>query len=203
MVVVASSTGGPGALQAVIGGLPAQLGAGVLILPHMPPQFTAPLAARLDTLSQLPVREAAAGDVLAADRILVAPGGTHLLATPHGRVELAMLPPVNGVRPAADVTLQALAPIWKERALLVVLTGMGADAREGARAIRAHGGTVFAQDRHTSIVFGMPGAVVEAGLAERVLPLPDIAGAVARWCEAGARDRTPQVPRSSLLPRVG
>ncbi len=207
LVVVASSTGGPGALQVLVGGLPGRLGAAMLIVQHMPPHFTASLAARLDTLSGLPVREAAVGDVLAEDQVLVAPGGTHLLLTPRGRVELAALAPVNGVRPAADVTLQALAPIWGERALLVVLTGMGADAREGARALRAHRGTVYAQDERTSIVFGMPGAVIAAGLAEQVLPLPEIPAAIARWCGAGdawAGDGERSVARAAMaLPRVG
>ena len=135
LVVIASSTGGPSALSAVIKCLPAQLGAAVAIVQHMPPAFTTSLAARLDSVGLLPCSEAANDDVLVENEILVAPGDFHLICSKSGHVQLVRLPPVNGVRPAADVTLQAMAPIWRERLLCVVLTGMGADGREGARAV--------------------------------------------------------------------
>jgi two-component system, chemotaxis family, protein-glutamate methylesterase/glutaminase len=183
LVVVASSTGGPSALHTLVKGLGYPLGAGVAIVQHMPPGFTASLAARLDSIGELRCSEATSEDLLVDDEILVAPGDRHLIATTSGRIQLIHLPAVNGVRPAADVTLQALAPIWRERLLCVVLTGMGVDAREGARAVKHHGGTVYAQDAATATIYGMPAAVVEAGLSDAVYPLHGMAAAITRWCE--------------------
>jgi len=185
LVVVASSTGGPSALHTFVKGLPAELHAAVAIVQHMPPGFTASLAARLDSAGQLRCTEATSEDVLVEDEILVAPGDRHMICSTSGRIQLVHLPPVNGVRPAADVTLQAVAPIWRDRLLCVVLTGMGVDAREGARAVKQHGGTVISQDAATSTIYGMPAAVAEAGLTDKVLPLHQMAAAVAQWCGAG------------------
>jgi two-component system chemotaxis response regulator CheB len=184
LVVIASSTGGPSALHAVIKALPARLGAAVAIVQHMPPGFTTSLATRLDSAGQLRCTEAAADDLLVEDEILVAPGDFHMICSTSGRIQLVRLPAVNGVRPAADVTLQAVAPIWRERLLCVVLTGMGCDALCGARAVRQHGGDVIAQDAATSTIYGMPAAVAEAGLTDRVLPLHQIGDAIATWCGA-------------------
>lgn len=181
LVVIASSTGGPGALDAVIGRLPAVLGAGVLVVQHMPAGFTTSLAARLDAVGSLPCHEGVEDDLIADDRILLAPGDRHVTSSESGRLRLSSLPHVNGVRPAADVTLRAVAPFWGDRLLAVVLTGMGVDARDGARAVKVHGGCVIAQDRETSAIWGMPGAIVEAGLADSVLPLEHIADAIASW----------------------
>ena len=186
LVVIASSTGGPGTLSTLVAGLPNPLGAGVVVVQHMPAGFTASLAQRLGALGALKVSEAAANDMVAENRALVAAGGSHLVAASSGRVQLVGLPPVNGVRPAADVTLNAVAPLWRDNLLVVVLTGMGTDGREGARSAKAHGATVFAQDEATSIVYGMPAAVAHAGLADKVLPLPKIADAIARWARGGA-----------------
>jgi two-component system chemotaxis response regulator CheB len=186
LVVVASSTGGPAALHTFVKGLPVKLGAAMAIVQHMPPGFTASLAARLDFAGELRCSEATSEDVLVEDEILVAPGDRHMICSPSGRIQLVHLPPVNGVRPAADVTLQAVAPIWGERLLCVVLTGMGVDAREGARAVKQHGGTVFSQDAATATIYGMPAAVAEAGLSDGVFPLHQMAAAVARWCESAA-----------------
>ena len=186
LVVIAASTGGPMALHAVVKGLPAHLGAAVVIVQHMPPGFTASLASRLDSAGGIHCAEATSEDVLIEDETLVAPGDRHMLSTRTGHIQLAHLPTVNGVRPAADVTLQSVAPIWRERLLCVVLTGMGWDAREGARSVKLHGGTVIAQDAATSTIYGMPGAVVDAGLADRVLPLGKIAAAIAAWSRGEA-----------------
>jgi two-component system, chemotaxis family, protein-glutamate methylesterase/glutaminase len=185
LVVVASSTGGPSALQTFVAGLPSELGAAMAIVQHMPPGFTASLAARLDAAGPLRCTEATGDDVLVDDEILLAPGDRHMICSQSGRIQLVHLPPVNGVRPAADVTLEAMAPIWRERMLCVVLTGMGVDACEGARAVKKFGGTVIAQDEATATIYGMPAAVAEAGLTDLVLPLPLIAEAVARWCARG------------------
>jgi two-component system chemotaxis response regulator CheB len=189
LVVIASSTGGPMALHAVMKSLPAHLGAAVAIVQHMPPGFTASLASRLDSVSQLRCAEATSEDVLIEDEILIAPGGRHMLSSRSGHVELAQLPAVNGVRPAADVTLQSVAPVWRERLLCVVLTGMGWDAREGARAVKQHGGTVVAQDAATSTIYGMPAAVAEAGLADVIVPLGKVAAEISAWCRGELRQR--------------
>jgi two-component system, chemotaxis family, protein-glutamate methylesterase/glutaminase len=205
LVVIASSTGGPSALQVVASDLPAVLDAGVVIVQHMPTGFTASLAKRLAGTGALPAGEASADDLIAAGEIVVAPGDRHLIASLSGRIQLASLPPVNGVRPSADVTLQAVAPIWRERLLCVVLTGMGHDGRDGARAVRQHGGTVIAQDQATSTVWGMPGSIVEAGLAHAVLPLEQIGGAIAAWTrEASSGTRRFAGARSTAaMPALG
>jgi two-component system chemotaxis response regulator CheB len=186
LVVVASSTGGPAALHNLVAGLPNPLGAGVLIVQHLPVGFSASLASRLSSVGRLPVIEAASGDSIGLDRIALAPGDDHLISSISGRIQLVGLPSVHGVRPAADVTLQSVAPVWRERLLFVVLTGMGVDGRDGARAVREHGGTVFAQDEATSTIFGMPAAVIDDGLADRVLPLDRMAAAIAAWCATGS-----------------
>lgn len=188
LVVIASSTGGPSALHVVVKGFPADLGAAVAIVQHMPPGFTASLAARLESAGLLPCSEAARDDVLVENQILVAPGDLHMICSTSGHVQLVGLPPVNGVRPAADVTLQAVAPIWRERLMCVVLTGMGCDARDGARAVKEHGGIVISQDAATATIYGMPAAVAEAGLSDQILPLHRIADSIVAWCNS---DRQP------------
>jgi len=186
LVVVASSTGGPSALHTFVKGLPEHLGAAMAIVQHMPPGFTASLAARLDSVGQLRCSEGTSEDILVEDEILVAPGDRHMICSTNGHIQLVHLPPVNGVRPAADVTLQAVAPIWRERLLCVVLTGMGVDGRDGCKAAKQHGGTVISQDAATATIYGMPAAVAEAGLTDKVLPLHQIAAAVAAWCATGS-----------------
>jgi two-component system chemotaxis response regulator CheB len=184
LVVVASSTGGPSALHAFVKGLPEKLGAAVAIVQHMPPGFTASLAARLDSAGRLRCSEANNEDILVEDEILLAPGDRHMISSRSGHIQLVHLPPVNGVRPAADVTLQSVAPTWGDRMLCVVLTGMGCDGRDGARAVKQHGGTVYSQDQATATIYGMPAAVAEAGLSDGIFPLHEMAGAVAKWCAA-------------------
>jgi two-component system chemotaxis response regulator CheB len=204
LVVIASSTGGPGALQVVVRSLPADLGAGIVIVQHMPAGFTTSLARRLGDAGQLAAREAAADELIGANQILVAPGDRHLIASLSGRVQLVGLPAVNGVRPAADLTLQAVAPIWRERLLAVVLTGMGHDGREGVRAVRQHGGTVIAQDEASSTVWGMPGSVVAAGLADRIVALEEVGPAIAAWAGAfgPATDRSRVITDSRASARA-
>jgi two-component system chemotaxis response regulator CheB len=164
------------------------MGAAVAIIQHMPAGFTASLAARLDLAGQLRCAEATSEDVLVEDEILVAPGDHHMISSTSGHVRIVRLLPVNGVRPAADVTLQSVAPIWRERLLCVVLTGMGVDATDGARAVKHYGGRVIVQDAATATIYGMPGAVAAAGLADQVLPLDQIASAVAAWCASDERE---------------
>ena len=180
LLVIAASTGGPRALGALIPGLPATLGAGALLVQHMPAGFTASLANRLDGASAVGVREARTGERLDPGAVLVAPGGTHLRLSDDRRVRLADDAPEGGLKPRADVTIADAARLYGRRVLLVVLTGMGKDGLEGARAVKAAGGRVLAEAECTCTVYGMPRAVAEAGLADAVLPLDQLAGAIGR-----------------------
>lgn len=183
-VVIAASTGGPRALAQLLPALPARVGEGTLIVQHMPAGFTGSLAARLDRLSPLHVREAALGDQLDPGTALVAPGGNHLRLDGARQARLTDEAPIGGLRPRADLTIADVAAGWGERTLLVVLTGMGRDGAQGARAVRAAGGRIICEAAESCTVYGMPRAVVEDGLADLVLPLGELAQAIA--AEAGA-----------------
>jgi two-component system chemotaxis response regulator CheB len=180
LLLIASSTGGPRALGELVPGLPAQLGAGGLLVQHMPPGFTASLAARLDGASALSVREARTGDVLDSGTLLVAPGGSHLRLSDDRRLRLSDDAPEGGLKPRADFTIADAARLFGRRVLLVVLTGMGKDGLEGATAVKRAGGRVLAEAESTCTVYGMPRAVADAGLADAVLPLDRLADAIAR-----------------------
>lgn len=187
-VVVGISTGGPNALAAMLPGLAADLPVPVLVVQHMPPNFTALLAERLAKVAQLPVREAAGGERLGPRQVWVAPGGAHLSVAggPAGQtLRLTHEPPENSCRPAADVLFRTAAAAFGPGVLGVVMTGMGADGQKGAEAVRAAGGQVLAQDEATSVVWGMPGSVVRAGAADQVLPLDQIAPEIVRRVRAG------------------
>ena len=145
----------------------------------MPAGFTASLAARLDAASALCVREARTGDAIEPGTLLVAPGGSHLRLD-DGRLRLADDAPEGGLRPRADFTIADAARGFGRRVLLVVLTGMGKDGLEGATAVKQAGGRVFAEAESSCTVYGMPRAVAEADLADAVLPLDQLAGAIAR-----------------------
>jgi two-component system chemotaxis response regulator CheB len=179
LVVIASSTGGPRALGELIPQLPATLGAGGLIVQHMPPGFTASLATRLDGASRIGVREAQAGDLLQPGTIHLAPGGSHLRIGEDRRLLLSDDAPEGGLRPRADFTIRDAAKRFGRRVLLVVLTGMGKDGLDGARAVRRAGGRVLAEAESSCTVYGMPRAVVDAGVADRVVPLDEMAAAIA------------------------
>jgi two-component system chemotaxis response regulator CheB len=185
IVVIACSTGGPKALAELVPALPTPLGAGTLIVQHMPPGFTSSLAARLDRASNLSVREAAGGEALDPRVALLAPGGAHLrLGDPSRVVSLSDAPEIGGLRPRADLTIADAAKAFGERMLLVVLTGMGKDGLEGAQAVRRRGGRVLVEAESTCTVYGMPRAVAEADLAHEILPLHELPAAIA--AEAGA-----------------
>ncbi len=173
--VIGVSTGGPAALTQVIPHLPANLGLALLIVQHMPAQFTAPFADRLDSLSQITVREAVDGERPRRGLALVAPGDHHLDLDDHGVIKITTAAEVNGCRPSADVTMRSVARVFGRRTAGVVMTGMGRDGAEGLLAIRHVGGVTLAQDRETSVVYGMPRAAIEAGAAETVAPLDQIA----------------------------
>jgi two-component system chemotaxis response regulator CheB len=183
LVVIACSTGGPKALGELIPKLPSPLGAGTLIVQHMPPGFTASLATRLDAASPLSVREAAGGETLEPGVALLAPGGAHLRIGSDRHAQLSDDAPVGGLKPRADFTIEDAAKLYGPRMVLVVLTGMGRDGLEGAQAVRNAGGRILVEAESTCTVYGMPRAVAEAGLADEILPLDDLANAIAR--EAG------------------
>jgi len=179
LLLIACSTGGPRALGELVPRLPAAVGAGGLIVQHMPPGFTASLATRLDNQSALNVREARTGDVLDPGTILVAPGGLHLRLSDDRRLRLADDAPEGGLKPRADFTIADAARLFTRRVLLVVLTGMGKDGLEGATAVKRAGGRVLVESEASCTVYGMPRAVADAGLADAVLPLDQLAGAIA------------------------
>ncbi len=192
VVVIGISTGGPVALSRVIPNLPKTLRVAVLIVQHMPEAFTAMLAERLSSESQVEVREACDGDRPKAGTVLIAPGGMHLKVDPSGVLRLSDGPLVHGCRPAADVTMSSAAAAYGRRTIGVVMTGMGKDGAQGLVAIKAAGGKTFdgaqglvaikaaggktfAQDRDSCVIFGMPKAAIDSGAVDEVVALDDLA----------------------------
>ena len=178
-VLIATSTGGPRALAALMPKLPAPLGIGTLIVQHMPPGFTRSLAARLDQVSALNIREADGGELLDPGVALLAPGGRHMRVAAGGRVNLTDEAEIGALRPRADLMIGDAARVFGERTLLVVMTGMGSDGLAGAREVRRRGGRILVEAESTCTVYGMPRAVEEAKLADEVLPLHELAQAIA------------------------
>ena len=178
LVVLGCSTGGPKALQTVVAGLPRSLPCGVLIVQHMPPGFTKSLAERLNEISQISVKEAENHDMIKAGQVYIAPGNYHMTVTGSGReIVLNQDPPIGTLRPAADVLFRSAAPLGRD-IVSVILTGMGSDGALGMTEIKKTGGYVIAESEETAIVYGMPKAVVDLGLADEIKPLQDIAGAI-------------------------
>ncbi|MCC6525356.1 MAG: chemotaxis response regulator protein-glutamate methylesterase [Polyangiaceae bacterium] len=183
VVAIGASTGGTEALRAILGGLPADFPAGLVLVQHMPAGFTAAFARRLDELSALEVKEAAHRDLVRPGRALLAPGHSHMVVRREdgvGFVELDRRPAVGGHRPSVDVLFESTLEAYGARTLGVLLTGMGRDGARGLCAIRQAGGTTLAQDEASSVVFGMPKAAIQAGGAVHVLGLGDIAPALRR-----------------------
>jgi two-component system, chemotaxis family, protein-glutamate methylesterase/glutaminase len=174
IVAIAASTGGPPALQRLLSGLPAEFSAPILVVQHITPGFAHGLAAWLDSVCGLRVKVAEEGETLARRTVYLAPDDRHLGVSDRRGVMTPAHDPVGGFRPSATFLFESVAHAFGGSALAVVLTGMGVDGVQGLGAVRRRGGRVLAQDEATSVVFGMPGAAIEAGLADAVLPLDAI-----------------------------
>jgi two-component system chemotaxis response regulator CheB len=175
VLVIGTSTGGPRALQEVLPKFPKDLPVGVLVVQHMPAGFTRTLAERLNSQSQIAVKEAANGDKIEPGVAYVAPGDFHLRVTARGEVALGQDPPIASLRPSVDAMFESVAEVFGEGTIAAVLTGMGSDGTRGARRIKAAGGRLVAEDQSTCVVYGMPRSVIEEGLADKVVPLPHVA----------------------------
>jgi two-component system, chemotaxis family, protein-glutamate methylesterase/glutaminase len=177
-ICIGVSTGGPMALMQVFSQISTPLSVPIFIVQHMPPSFTALLAARLSAAGVMTVKEAEEGEIAVAGTAYIAPGGFHMTLEKSGTKTIMHLntePPENSCRPAVDVLFRAAAEVYGGGVLAVMLTGMGYDGLKGSQAIAAKGGQIIAQDEATSVVWGMPGAVVQAGLANAVLPIEKMA----------------------------
>jgi len=184
VLLIGSSTGGPQALNTLIADIGGVLQrVPVLITQHMPPTFTAVLGEHLTRIAKRPAREAVDGEEISAGVVYLAPGGKHMKVTRRNGAAVIAIedgPLVNFCKPAVDPMFASAADVWGNKTLALVLTGMGSDGLAGARTIVAAGGHVFAQDEATSVVWGMPGQVTNAGLCSAVLPLPEIAAKLTR-----------------------
>jgi two-component system chemotaxis response regulator CheB len=188
ILAIGSSTGGPDALSRLLGALPRDLPVPIVITQHMPPVFTRMFAERLDRSVHLSVVEATDGMELTAGTVYIAPGDRHLVLQRRGTAtvtQLSAAPPENSCRPAVDVMFRSVAQLYGATAYATVLTGMGHDGRGGAKVLRDAGAEVLAQDEPSSVVWGMPGAVVGAGLADEVLPLDRIAACLVNRAKVG------------------
>lgn len=186
VVGIASSTGGPRILGEIIPQLPGVLGAAVLVVQHMPRDFTRTLAQRLDLVSAISVSEALDGEPVVEDRVYIAPGGYHMTVARAGDdafIRLDLSPTVWGVRPAADPLFTSLAAFGKS-AIGVVLTGMGRDGADGLKKLRAAGGKAVVQDRDSALIYGMPQAALDTAGADHVVAAVDIAATIARLLAA-------------------
>lgn len=174
LMAIGTSTGGPVALQKILTQLPANFPYPIVLVQHMPATFTAAFAARLNNLSKISVKEAEDGDTLRAGVAYLAPGGKQMML--EGRPGSARLRILDGgdrmnYKPCVDVTFGSAAKVYSDKVLSMILTGMGADGREGARMLKTHGSTVWAQDEESCVVYGMPQAVAKAGISTEDLPL--------------------------------
>jgi len=175
VVVIGTSTGGPRALTQVVPWLPPNLPAGVLIVQHMPAGFTRSLAERLNDMSRIKVAEAQGGETIAEGEALIAAGGRHMRVTADGALTLDDSPPMHGVRPAVDVTMNSAIDVFGRKMVGVIMTGMGSDGADSMARVKRAGGKTIAEHESTCVVYGMPRSVVDRGVADKVVPLPGIA----------------------------
>ncbi len=183
IVVIGLSTGGPQTLRMVLPRIDPDFPVPIVIVQHMPANYTQSMAQRLDEVCSLSISQAADGDIVRAGSVYIAPGGRHLEMRRHaGSVQLKVSDsePENSCRPSVDFTLRSAIPIYQSHLLAVILTGMGKDGLHGCQAVKKAGGHVFAQDEETSAVYGMPKAVIDAGIVDRILSVGKIAPAIVR-----------------------
>jgi len=189
VLAIGASTGGPRALEKLIGSLPAEIPAAVLVVQHMPPGFTASFSKRLDEKSALRVKEAQEGDIVEEGTVLIAPGNYHMeivrnKVNDHEEVvHLSYSPKELGSRPSVNVLFRSVAPVYGSRVISIVLTGMNCDGADGAEEIKKMGGKIIAEDRSSCVVYGMPGEIVRRNLADLVLPLDRMAEEIIRIIE--------------------
>jgi two-component system, chemotaxis family, protein-glutamate methylesterase/glutaminase len=189
LVAIGTSTGGPVALKTVLTMLPGDLPVGIVVVQHMPPVFTKAFAERLDGCCELSVKEAENGDAIVPGRVLLAPGNWHMTVTKFGtepHVSLNQAENVNGHRPSVDVLMHSVAMEYGSRAVGVIMTGMGRDGADGLRELHRRGGRVIAQDKESSVIYGMNREVVQSGSADEVVPVD----AIARRIIEALRSRT-------------
>lgn len=182
VIAIGSSTGGPKALQEVLPLFPADLPVAILVVQHMPKAFTGPFAERLNECCPMKVKEAQEGDVVRPGEIIVAPGGIHMEVRKNKATEvtvhLTTEPEELLYKPSVDVMMSSVAEVYPGRAVAVMMTGMGSDGMKGMTAIKEKQGRTIAQDEETCVVYGMPKAVIEANIVDKVVPLQGIAGEV-------------------------
>ncbi|WP_166243223.1 protein-glutamate methylesterase/protein-glutamine glutaminase [Paenibacillus turpanensis] len=186
LVFIGCSTGGPSALQTILPRFPGDFPVPIVVVQHMPPGFTRPLAERFDGLCQLRVKEALSGEELTPGTIYIAPAGFQtIIQRGEGKTDKFLVfsseSDTSLYKPSIDVTLESAAPLFQERILSVILTGMGSDGLEGCRAVKARNGTVLAEAEESCIVYGMPRVVVEAGLADRQVHLSAVYGQIVSY----------------------
>ncbi len=176
VVVIGTSTGGPAALQTIFKNIPTNFTKPIVIVQHMPGSFTKAFAERLNKITGLTVSEAQHGDKLVAGHVYVAPGGMQLMIDKRngGSIHIHESDERISYRPSVDIALASAAKHFGRKALAIILTGMGSDGKEGAQLLKQAGGTVWAQDEASCVIFGMPMAVIKAGIATKILPLDDI-----------------------------
>jgi two-component system chemotaxis response regulator CheB len=177
LLVIGTSTGGPVALQKVLTHLPEKFPMPVLVVQHMPGSFTPAFSQRLDQNCKVHVKEAADGDVLKPGTVYIAPGGRQMILDPRAAAPTLRI--IDGdaslnYKPSVDITFTSVSSAFSGQVLAVIMTGMGADGREGARALKAKGAEIWAQDEKSCVVYGMPAAIVDAGLADRIYDLANI-----------------------------
>ncbi len=182
LVAIGTSTGGPVALQRVLTQLPANFPAPLVLIQHMPAAFTKAFAERLDKLCKISVKEAEDGDVLRPGLALLAPGGKQMMVDGRGTVKILPGDERLNYKPCVDITFGSAAKSYGDKVLSVVLTGMGADGREGARLLKQAGSTVWAQDEASCVIYGMPMAIVKAELADAIYSLDDIGRHLVEAC---------------------
>jgi two-component system, chemotaxis family, protein-glutamate methylesterase/glutaminase len=182
VILIAASTGGPPAVTQVLSRLPSNVPP-ILIVQHMPKGVTKLFAESLNQSCKFKVKEAEEGDYIQEGLALIAPGGYHMTVTKAGRISLNQDPPVNYVRPAADVMMNSAAEVYGNNNIGVVLTGMGSDGAKGIKAIKEKGGATIAQDEKTCVIFGMPNMAIQTGCVDVVAPLERIPRAIITACK--------------------